>query len=81
MVYLLLSFALAALFGIAAGSLYGWDALVDQPWVDHVFWALLLAGFAFAAIDNLRGAWCRLCGRVAGTLPFCRRGPCGRPTA
>jgi hypothetical protein len=79
MVYLLLSFSLAALFGIAAGSVYGWDRLLEQPWVDHVFWALLLAGFAFAAMDNLGGVWCRLCQRMARTLPLCR--PCGSSAA
>jgi hypothetical protein len=78
MLYLFLGFASAALFGISAAGIYGSDALLTQSWIDHVFWALILAGVALAALQNASGLWCRLCQRLSGVVTLCQRAPCGQ---
>jgi hypothetical protein len=78
MFYLLIGFASAALFGIGAAGIYGSDALLKQAWVDHVFWALIFAGAALAALENASGLWCRLCQRLSGVVTLCQRTPCGQ---
>ncbi len=81
MLYLFLGFASAALFGIGVATLYGSDALLGLPWVDHVFWALIFAGAVLAALENVPDLWCRLCQRVSGVLTFCARRTCGEAAA
>jgi hypothetical protein len=81
MTYLFLGFGSAVLFALGAATVYGSDALMLQDWVDYVFWALILAGFALAAIENLRPAWCRLCERMSASVAFCRNAPCGNSAA
>lgn len=81
MLYLFLGFISAALFGIGVATLYGSDALLALPWVDHVFWALIFAGAALAVFQNVPDLWCRLCQRVSGVLTFCGSRSCGETTA
>ena len=53
----------ASVFGIIATITLGQEALLDAPWVDVVFWSLIGAGAALAAIDM---TWECLPCRVAG---------------
>jgi hypothetical protein len=78
MLYLFVGFASAALFGIGIASLYGTEAVIDNPWVDYTFWALILTGAAFAALENAAGLWCRVCNRLAGAVAICARPRCGQ---
>jgi hypothetical protein len=43
MLYTLIGFGLAALFGIGVHTALGYDALL-APWVDPVFWGIMLTG-------------------------------------
>jgi len=76
MLYIYLALSSAALLGISASWLYGSEALMDQGWVDHAFWALILGGYILAAIDNASGLWCQICQRLAGRVALCQRAPC-----
>jgi hypothetical protein len=59
MLPILLGLVLAMLFGLMSFLVYGLDGLVNHPWVDAVFWGLIVTG-AFITLINEVGQ-CLLC--------------------
>jgi hypothetical protein len=44
MLYTLIGFGVAALFGMAAHAMLGFPGLLASPWVDPVFWGIIATG-------------------------------------
>ena len=58
MLPLLIGLSTAAVFGLVTGSIYGVDALVQEPWVVLVFWGLITGSAMMTLVRNrtdLRG--------------------------
>ncbi len=70
MIYLLTGFVAATMFGIASFSFYGYEALVENVWVEYVFWWLIGAGVMLAAVDSTPGLRCKIC-RHLPRVPLC----------
>ena len=70
MFYLLTGLAAAMMFGVASVSVYGYEALVDNAWIDYVFWWLIGTGVLLAAVDSNLGLRCKVCRHMA-RLPLC----------
>lgn len=58
MLYTLIGFGLAALFGIAAHTALGIQGLLTSTWVDPVFWTIIATGLALDHQQSFR-AWFR----------------------
>jgi hypothetical protein len=72
---ILVSLALAMVFGIVTQSVVGTENLLAYAWVDAVFWSTIGAGVGAAAISALLG--CRICRNVEGRLhTLCRESAC-----
>lgn len=61
MIYLLTGLAAAMMFGIASVSVYGHEALLDNAWIEYVFWWLIGTGLLLAAVDSTLGIRCKVC--------------------
>ncbi len=70
MLHLLMGLAAATAFGIASFSLYGYQGLLDNAWVDYVFWWLIGTGVLLAALDSTFGLRCQICRRLP-RVPLC----------
>jgi uncharacterized membrane protein HdeD (DUF308 family) len=69
------SAVLAMVFGIVAQTVLGAENLVAHPWVDSVFWSILIAGVAVSAVQAFLG--CRICRTDEGRLrALCREEAC-----
>ncbi|MDJ0871711.1 MAG: hypothetical protein QNJ87_08070 [Gammaproteobacteria bacterium] len=52
MVYALTGLILATMFGVGAVTVYGYQGLLVNPWIDCVFWWLVGTGGLLAAVDT-----------------------------
>ena len=52
MLYILTGVVSATLFGIFAVGIYGPDGLLDNVWVEYVFWWLIGSGVILALLEN-----------------------------
>lgn len=52
MLPILLGLVLAMLFGLMSFLVYGLEGLVNYPWVDAVFWGLIVTGAAITLINQ-----------------------------
>ena len=76
MMYVLMGFISATAFGIGAFSIYGYQGLMDNSWIDYVFWWLIGTGIALGLLDSTASLRCRLCRRAALMPALCPEGPC-----
>ncbi len=44
MLPMLIALSVASAFGLMAHAVYGTDGLIDQAWIDVVFWAIISTG-------------------------------------
>jgi len=61
MIYVLMGLISAAFFGIGAVGVYGPEGLLENVWVDYVFWWLIGTGALLALVENAAGRVHRLC--------------------
>ena len=59
MLPILLGLILAMLFGLISFLVYGLDGLINYPWIDTVFWGLIVTGAAITLINE--AGQCLLC--------------------
>ena len=52
MLYILTGVVSATLFGIFAVGVYGPDGLLDNVWVEYVFWWLIGSGVILALLED-----------------------------
>ncbi|MES9992988.1 MAG: hypothetical protein ABW098_13600 [Candidatus Thiodiazotropha sp.] len=52
MLPILLGLVVAMLFGLMAFFVYGLDGLINYPWIDAVFWALIASGALITFINE-----------------------------
>ncbi len=76
MLYILMGVVSATLFGIFAVGVYGPDGLLDNPWVEYVFWWLIGTGAALALVENAFKLRCGSCRQVPPTRAPCNGLPC-----
>jgi len=62
MLNLLASFFLAAVVGITASAIYGTEHLSQHVWVEHLIWAIILAGVVSEGLCAVMSS--HFCGRV-----------------
>jgi hypothetical protein len=74
MMYLILSFLTATVFGLVSFGIYGHEGMLQNPWVDYVFWWLIGTGIGLALFDNT--IRCPLCQRVPSLPALCQDAPC-----
>lgn len=78
MFYIFVSLIAASLFGIGAVAVYGHEGLIENPWIDMVFWWLIGTGVTLAALDYRLDLSCLVCRRLPGVAPsMCSDAPCG----
>lgn len=53
MLPILLGLILAMLFGMMSFFVYGLEGLINYPWIDTVFWVLILTGTAITLINEV----------------------------
>ncbi len=61
MLYLLTGLAAAMMFGIGSFSIYGYQALLDNAWINYVLWWLIGTGILLASVDSTLGLRCKVC--------------------
>lgn len=76
MLYILMGVVSATLFGILAVGVYGHDGLLDNLWVEYVFWWLIGTGVILALLENTFKLRCRPCRQTAATRAPCNGVPC-----
>lgn len=77
MLYTLIGLTTAAVFGIGAVNVYGLDGLMEQAWVDPVFWGLIAAGAIVALVGPPVRCWlCALSARFKNIRLLCQGSPC-----
>ena len=76
MVYILMGLVSAMLFGLSAVAVYGAEGLLQNAWVDYVFWWLIAASAGLALLDNTVGLRCSICRRVPVLPLLCNEAPC-----
>ena len=64
MIYVLLGLVSATLFGFVSFSVYGYEALLNDLWIDYVFWWLIGTGVVLAALDSDFRFRCEMCRRI-----------------
>jgi hypothetical protein len=74
MFFALIGVAMATLFGIVAYSIYGTEGLMDNGWIQSVFWWLIIVSAAAGYLDGL--IRCELCEKFSALGPLCRVVPC-----
>ncbi len=62
MLNLLISFFLAAVVGITASSIYGAEHMSQHAWVEHLIWAIIIAGVASEGLCAIVSS--HLCGKA-----------------
>jgi|GEM_PF-4973204 len=78
MLTMLFSFFLAAIIGITAASIYGFENLWQHPWVEQVVWAVIGAGVLSEAICALLSR--NLCSHAKWIrVLFCHSSNCNHP--
>ncbi len=75
MIYLLTGIAAAMMFGIGSFSIYGYQALLDNAWIDYVLWWLIGTGILLASVDSTLGLRCKFCRRLP-QVPICAAVTC-----
>lgn len=81
MLPILLGLVLAMLFGLMSFLVYGLDGLINYPWIDTVFWGLIVTGATVTLINEV--GQCLLC-RLKRILPihqltrFCHELACAK---
>ncbi|HEC07090.1 MAG TPA: hypothetical protein ENJ12_09570 [Thiolapillus brandeum] len=53
MIPILLGLVSAMIFSIVTYMMYGLEGVMLRDWIDQVFWALILAGFAIGVINAI----------------------------
>ncbi len=53
MIYVLMGLVSATFFGISAVTVYGYEGLLGNPWVDYVFGWLIGTGVLLALVQDL----------------------------
>ena len=76
MLYILMGVVSATFFGIFAVGVYGPDGLLDNLWVEYVFWWLIGTGIILAFLENTFKLSCRACRHMADTQVPCNGVPC-----
>jgi len=51
MIYILMGLVSATFFGIGAVTVYGTEGLLDNAWVEYVFWWLIGTGVILSLIE------------------------------
>ncbi len=70
MMYVLTGIVAAMLFGVASVSVYGYEGLMENMWIEYVFWWLIGTGVLLASVDSTLGLRCRVC-RHMPSMPLC----------
>ena len=70
MIYVLTGLLAAMLFGIGSVSVYGHEGLMENLWIEYVFWWLIGTGVLLASVDSTLGLRCKLC-RHMPHMPLC----------
>ena len=52
MIYMLIGILSAMFFGLVSFTTYGYEALLNYPWIDYIVWWLIGTGVVLAALDN-----------------------------
>ena len=76
MLYILMGVVSATLFGVFAVGVYGAEGLLDNPWVEYVFWWLIGSGIVLALVENTFKLRCAPCRRFTATQAPCNGVPC-----
>ncbi len=75
MIYLLMGLVSAMLLGLSAVTVYGTEGLLQNAWVDYVFWWLIAVSAGLAMLDNTTGLRRRVCRLVPGLPALCPENP------
>jgi hypothetical protein len=59
MLPILLGLVLAMLFGLMSFFVYGLEGLINYPWIDTVFWGLIVTGAVITLINEV--GQCLIC--------------------
>ncbi len=64
MIYMLIGILSAMFFGLVSFTTYGYEALLNDPWIDYIVWWLIGTGVVLAALDNTVTFRCGICSRI-----------------